>query len=65
MVEEFETNSCIRGYYVYNCRLLIIKERLECKRESENSRDCYAVALYKGDEIVGHMPDIFQHYVHY
>ena len=57
MVEEFEMNSCIRGYHVYQDRWLpIIGERLECRRESGNPRDRYAVALCKGGEIMGHVP---------
>ena len=57
MVEEFETDSCICGYHVYQDHWLpIIGERLECRRESGNPRDRYAVALCKGGEIVGHVP---------
>ena len=57
MAEEFKTNSCIRGYHVYQERWVpVIGERLECKRESGNPRDRYAVAVCKGDEIVGHVP---------
>ena len=57
MVEECETDSCIRGYHVYQDRWLpIIGERLECRRETGNPRDAYAVAMWKGDEIVGHVP---------
>ena len=49
MVEECETDSCIRGYHVYQDRWLpIIGERLECKSESGNPRDPYAVAVRKG-----------------
>ena len=48
MVEEFETNSCIRGYHVYQDRWLpIIGERLECRRELGNPRDRYAVEVVK------------------
>ena len=57
MVEEFETNSCIGGYRVYQDRWLpIIGEWLECRRESGNPRDRCAVALCKSGEIVGHVP---------
>ena len=57
MVGECETDSCIRGYHVYQDRWLpIIGERLECRRESGNPRDPYAVAVRKGDEIVDRVP---------
>ena len=39
--ENGKTNSCIRGYHVFQEPdwLPIIGERLECKRESVNPRD--------------------------
>ena len=43
---EFETDSSVRGYHVYQDNWTpVIGERLNCKREEENPRDRYAVAI--------------------
>ena len=43
---EFETDSSVRGYHVYQDNWTpVIGERLNCEREEENSRDRYAVAI--------------------
>ena len=43
---EFETNSSVRGYHVYQDNWTpVIGERLNCEREEENPRDRYAVAI--------------------
>ena len=52
-----ERNCCVRGYYVYkDLWKAVIDEELECKRETTNSKDRYAVAVFKNGEIVGHLP---------
>ena len=53
---EFETNSSVRGYQVYQDNWTpVIGERLNCEREEENSRDRYAVAIRKSGDTVGHV----------
>ena len=43
---EFETDSSVRGYRVYQDNWTpLIGERLNCEREEENPRDRYAVAI--------------------
>ena len=43
---EFETDSSVCGYYVYQDNWTpVIGERLNCEREEENPRDRYAVAI--------------------
>ena len=43
---EFETDSSVRGYHVYQDNWTpVIGERLNCEREEENPRDQYAVAI--------------------
>ena len=57
MTERFETNSCVRGFHIYKDRWVpVIGKWFECKRESGNLRDRYAVAICKDDEMVGHIP---------
>ena len=42
---EFETDSSVRGYHVYQDNWTpVIGERLNYEREEENPRDRYAVA---------------------
>ena len=42
---EFETDSSVHGYHVYQDNWTpVIGERLNCEREEENPRDRYAVA---------------------
>ena len=43
---EFETDSSVRGYHVYQDNWTpVIGERLNFEREEENPRDRYAVAI--------------------
>ena len=43
---EFETDSSVRDYHVYQDNWTpVIGERLNCEREEENPRDRYAVAI--------------------
>lgn len=54
---NFKMASCIQGFHVYQDNWTpIFGERLVCKNEPGNPRDRYAVAVYKGNEIVGHLP---------
>ena len=59
---EFETDSSVRGYHVYQDNWTpVIGERLNCEREEENSRDRYAVAIRKIGDTVGHVPRSISH----
>ena len=52
MAVEFETESSVRGYHVYQENWTpIIGEQLQCEREDGNPRDRYAVAIKKCDNI--------------
>ena len=60
--EEFN-DTCIHGFHVYkDVWRPVIGEELRCKREKDNPRYPYAVAVTKshtevvGVEIVGHVP---------
>ena len=53
----FTVESCARGYHIYkDIWDATIGEELQCTRESNNSNDCYAVAVRKNDAVVGHVP---------
>ena len=55
---EFETDSSVRGYHVYQDNWTpVIGERLHCEREEENPRDRYAVVIRKSGDTVGHVPN--------
>ena len=52
--------SCIRGYHVFqHIWAPIHGEVLSCSREHGNRSDPFAVALKKGEDIVGHVPRRF------
>ena len=54
-VAEFD--SYIRGYYAYqDIWNPVVGESLLLKREPDNSVDSSAVAVWREDEIVGHVP---------
>ena len=49
--------SCIRGYHIYKeIWTPEIGEEGNCQREPGNREDPYAVAIKKGDSVVGHVP---------
>ena len=54
---SLEITSCIRGFHEY-CENwnAVVGETMECKREIDNIKDRYAVAVIKNEEIVGHLP---------
>lgn len=56
MEAHFDFLSAIRGYHIYKDRWTAVGEQLVCKRELGNSKDRYAVAVLKNDDIVGHLP---------
>ena len=50
-------DSCMRGFHVYqDVWTLIIGKVLACRRETTNIEDKYAIAMYKTEEVVGHVP---------
>ena len=49
--------GCIRGYHVYKTNWNPFEgEELVCYKEANNLHDPYAVAVMKGNMIVGHVP---------
>jgi hypothetical protein len=53
----FEINYVIRGYHIYkNTWNAVIGEELACERDVSNHHDCFAVAITKDGNIVGHAP---------
>ena len=55
---EYEVDSCIRGYHIYQEQWSsYVGESLSFTREANNTEDPYTVAVVKGnDTIVGHVP---------
>ncbi len=54
---ELTVESCVRGLHVYKDTWTpSVGEELPCKRETGNDKDRYAVAVMRGDTIVGHVP---------
>ena len=48
--------SCVRGHHIYKAIWDPFEgEELVCHKEESNLRDLYAVAVMKGDSIVGHV----------
>ena len=56
-METFEKATCVRGYHVYNAVWeAVVGDELECRRETSNRVDRYAVVVVKDDTVVGHVP---------
>ena len=54
---EASIESCVRGFHIYqNVWTPVVGEVLGCRRETTNTEDRYAVAVYKSEEVVGHVP---------
>ena len=54
---ELTVESRVRGLHVYKDTWTpSVGEELPCKRETGNDKDRYAVAVMRGDTIVGHVP---------
>ena len=54
---QFVTDSVVRGHHVYKDRWIpTMDETLQCLREEGNREDRFAVGVYKGPDIVGHVP---------
>ena len=57
MACEKEMACCVRGYHVYkDMWATATDEVLVCRREPTNTADRYAVAVIKGETVVGHLP---------
>ena len=58
-LEAYQHQSCVRGHHIYKgVWSPTVGEKLKCEREPSNGRDPYAVAVYKRDQVVGHIPRI-------
>ena len=56
-MEEYEIESCVRGYHVYkDVWTADIGELLVCERDQNNVEDRYAVSVKKDGNVVGHLP---------
>ena len=54
---EFVTDSMIRGYHIFRTIWdAVIGKSLQCVQEVGNVEDRYAVAIQRGDTVVGHLP---------
>ena len=54
---EATVESCVHGFHMYqDVWVSVIGETLPCRRETDNSEDRYAIAYYKSEEVVGHVP---------
>ena len=49
-------DSCVRGFHVYKDIWMPITEVFSCEREDRNPMDPYAVAIKRGSEVIGHVP---------
>ena len=56
-VDVLEFQSYVRGYHAYmETWTPVVGEALLLRREPNNSKDRFAVAVYKDDTVVGHVP---------
>ena len=56
---SYEYDSCIHGHHIYkDTWSSYVSEELACAVEENNIHDPYAVAVKKGEQIVGHLPHI-------
>ena len=56
-MKSFSTDSCVRGYHVYNdIWEASVGEELSCQCEDGKSADHFAVAIKRSGVIVGHIP---------
>ena len=56
-MSSYRMESCIRGFHIYKeVWTPFIGERLGCVRERSNREDPFAVAMKRGNEVVGHVP---------
>ena len=54
--QVLEMETCVRGFHVYKAIWeAAFGEKLKCRRERGNRKDCYAVAVVKDEAVVGHV----------
>ena len=54
---SFSVEAVVRGYHVYkDIWTAVIDEEFPCKREDGNRVDPFAVAVRRGDDVIGHVP---------
>ncbi len=54
---QMEIASCIRGYHIYQTIWqAALGETFDCIRETQNSKDRYAVSVIKDGQVIGHLP---------
>lgn len=57
MAQEYEIESCVRGYHVYkDIWIAQVGELLVCERDQYNVQDRYAVSVKKDGNVIGHLP---------
>ena len=57
MATGMEIDSVIRGYHIYKeVWTSTVGEELNCRRERDNFKDLFAIAVMKDSLIVGHVP---------
>ena len=60
----FSVEAMIRGHHVYKEIWIPVEgEILSCMREVGNSHDPMAVAVKKGSDVVGHVPERFRLFI--
>ena len=54
---SFSVEAMVRGYHVYkDIWTAVVGEEFPCKREDGNRVDPFAVAVMRGDAVIGHVP---------
>ena len=54
---SFSVDAMVRGYHAYqDIWTATVGEEFPCKREMSNSFDPFAVAVMRGDTVIGHVP---------
>ena len=55
--DSYTFDSSVRGHHIYRNRFVVaVQKILTCRKERGNVHDVYAVAVFEGDVIVGHVP---------
>ena len=56
-VTTFSVEAMVRGYHVYkDIWAALVGEHLPCRRKTTILADHFAVAIMKGENVVGHIP---------
>ena len=54
---HYNIEEIARGYHIYQSMWVAVGDKLPCQREQANSKDPFAVAVMKGELIVGGFPN--------